>query len=309
MIRARRAWNLFRARAHGGAVILLYHRVARPDHDPFGLCVSPEHFAEHMKVVAGLARPVALSSLSPGKGPAPRSVAVTFDDAYEDVLTDALPVLERFHIPATVFAVSGILGESYWWDRMARIPLAAAGGFLEAGAPRRKGRSTGRSPAPRKVMGRLHAHLLAMAPGARDRALVQLLEGSSIELPLPRSLAPGELRELAASGTVEIGGHTQSHPNLAALKEIDQEAEISRSREVLQEVMGTPITSFAYPYGTLAHFTRATVRMVERCGFERACTAEPGVVGGRSDPFGLPRLWVGDWEPDEFRRRLAAWLR
>jgi peptidoglycan/xylan/chitin deacetylase (PgdA/CDA1 family) len=307
MIRARRAWNLLRARTHGGAVILLYHRVARPVHDPFGLCVSPENFMAHMEILQQMAFPTPLGALSARtSGIEPRSVAVTFDDAYEDVLTHALPVLETFGIPATVFAVSGILGSSFWWDRMTCIPIPLIIEYLQGSGYARAARG---GTKPRSALTGLHGHLLPLAPDARDQILDRLLAGISRKPELPRTLTPEELRHLAASEMVEIGAHTQTHPNLAALEGAHQEVEVRKSQRVLAEILGAPVTSFSYPFGTFAHFDRATARVVERNGFERACTAEPGVVTRGTDPFSLPRLWVEDWKGEEFRKRLSAWLR
>jgi peptidoglycan/xylan/chitin deacetylase (PgdA/CDA1 family) len=307
MIRARRAWNLLRARTRGGGVILLYHRVARSAHDPFGLCVSPENFASHMEILARLARPTPLRALAPApEGIPPRSVAVTFDDAYHDVLTEALPVLEGSRVPATVFAVSGELGSTFWWDRMTRIPPDAATAYLGEGPSRKRG---SREQEPGAIFGRLHARLLPLPPEERDRILLGLSADAPPEPSLPRALAPEELRRLQGSGTVEIGAHTRTHPNLAALAEADQEVEVTGSRLALEEILGTPVTSFAYPFGTFAHYSRATSGIVEAAGFERACTAEPGVVARGGDAYALPRLWVEDWGADRFRQRLMAWLR
>ena len=47
------------------------------------------------------------------------SIVVTFDDGYLDVLQNAVPILERYQIPATIFVVTGNLGEPFWWDRLA----------------------------------------------------------------------------------------------------------------------------------------------------------------------------------------------
>lgn len=41
---------------------------------------------------------------------APRTVAVTFDDGYENNYTQAWPVLRRLRLPATIFLVSGTIG-------------------------------------------------------------------------------------------------------------------------------------------------------------------------------------------------------
>jgi hypothetical protein len=47
--------------------------------------------------------------------------AVTFDDAYVDVLKHGLPILERFEVPAPVFVVTASLGEPFWWGRLAAL--------------------------------------------------------------------------------------------------------------------------------------------------------------------------------------------
>jgi peptidoglycan/xylan/chitin deacetylase (PgdA/CDA1 family) len=44
------------------------------------------------------------------------SVEITFDDAFANLLVNALPLLERYQIPTTIFAVSGNLGEKPHWN-------------------------------------------------------------------------------------------------------------------------------------------------------------------------------------------------
>lgn len=49
-------------------------------------------------------------------------MAVTFDDGYRDVYTNAFPLLQEFGIPATVFLTIQFLDDPQlpWWDRLAR---------------------------------------------------------------------------------------------------------------------------------------------------------------------------------------------
>ncbi len=287
--------------------MLLYHRIARVEHDPFALCVTPENFAAHIAVMARFARPTRLADLAPSApGTGPRSVVVTFDDGYSEILTLALPILQRFGVPATVFAVSGALGRVFWWDRMIHIPPAVARAHLEATGERSAGRE---NRAAAGVHRRLHRLLSGMAEEERDALIGRLSEDQADGLPPPRSLTGEELRRLHASGLFEIGGHTHSHPDLSRLDAAAQVEEIERSRSVLTRLLDAPVTSFAYPFGTFAHFDGAIVDRVRQAGYERACTAEPGVVTGREAPFRLPRLWVQDWSEDELERRLKAWLR
>lgn len=51
-----------------------------------------------------------------GDAPMPsRAVALTFDDAYENFYEYAFPVLQKHGFPATVYAISGMLGKSASW--------------------------------------------------------------------------------------------------------------------------------------------------------------------------------------------------
>jgi len=45
-----------------------------------------------------------------------KPVVITFDDAYMDNYENALPILQKFRFPATVFVVSGYVGKTNAWD-------------------------------------------------------------------------------------------------------------------------------------------------------------------------------------------------
>src|SRR5262245_33946506 len=92
------------------ALILLYHRIADLEVDPWGLAVTPEHFADQIAVLAGIAHPVRLDELASSRAQLRTRrplVAVTFDDGYADNLHAALPILERYDVPATFFVTAG----------------------------------------------------------------------------------------------------------------------------------------------------------------------------------------------------------
>src|SRR5215211_2513756 len=104
-------------------LILMYHRVAESDLDPWGLSVSPAHFAEQLEVIRRYFRPTSLQDLTKrhqaGKVPN-RSIILTFDDGYADNLLIARSLLERYDVPATVFLVTGAILEerNFWWDEL-----------------------------------------------------------------------------------------------------------------------------------------------------------------------------------------------
>ena len=98
--------------------VLLYHAIT--DARDF-FAVSPRAFDEQMKYLCEHYATVPLSRAfahAAGKSIDRDSVAVTFDDGYKDFITAALPILEKYNIPATVFILGGTpdpadLGNTY----------------------------------------------------------------------------------------------------------------------------------------------------------------------------------------------------
>ncbi len=92
--------------------IILYHRIARPGSQPWSLMpTSPEDFEREMRYLRQRYQIVPLdelvSALAEWHALPPRLAAITFDDGYREIYTDAFPVLKRYAIPATVFLPTG----------------------------------------------------------------------------------------------------------------------------------------------------------------------------------------------------------
>ena len=91
--------------------ILLYHRVVDD-----GAAALPEAsitcgaFAAQLDYLARHHEVVPLEALLEGRGNRRNLVAITFDDAFEDNLRNAWPLLRERGMPATVFAVSDYVG-------------------------------------------------------------------------------------------------------------------------------------------------------------------------------------------------------
>jgi peptidoglycan/xylan/chitin deacetylase (PgdA/CDA1 family) len=115
--------------------ILMYHAVARVPQDPNRICVSPRRFEAQMRYLKrrGL-RGVSVRALlrAADSGRAGGLVGITFDDAYENFLHAAVPILRKYGFSATVFAVGGMLGAENYWDESPRMRLLGADGLREA---------------------------------------------------------------------------------------------------------------------------------------------------------------------------------
>lgn len=110
-------------------LIVAYHALGR---EASPITTAPDQFAEEMQQLrdAGFTF-VSLSDAArwlAGDTDLPsRGIAVTFDDGYQSVARDALPVLTRLDIPATVYVIAGRLGgDNAWpgqWASIPRMPL------------------------------------------------------------------------------------------------------------------------------------------------------------------------------------------
>jgi peptidoglycan/xylan/chitin deacetylase (PgdA/CDA1 family) len=326
-------------------LILLYHRVrTSPCFDPYVLGVTPEHFAEHLEVLQRQARPMHLRQLVRAlrDGSLPRrAVVVTFDDGYADNLHHAKPLLERFDFPATVFVTTGYIGQAheFWWDELERLvlqpgnlpetlqleidgrcyrwELGEATSYREVEFQLHRDWHYGKETEPslrHRLFRSLYRTLSPLPDLSRRKALDALRDWAKAEpiaRPTHRALTPDEVVNLARGGLIEVGAHTVTHPVLGSLPVAVQRDEIQGSRAQLEELLGTTVGSFAYPYGSRARsdYTAETVAIVREAGFSCACSnfAEPVRQG--ADPFQLSRAGVRDWDGDELAGRLENWFR
>ena len=99
-------------------LILGFHRVGYPPSEARirGLFTSPRLLTFELWLLSKLG--YQFSTLKDSMTtPSERTAVVTFDDGYEDNFAAALPILERFHAPATIFVVTGDIGKkAVVWD-------------------------------------------------------------------------------------------------------------------------------------------------------------------------------------------------
>jgi peptidoglycan/xylan/chitin deacetylase (PgdA/CDA1 family) len=322
---------------NGVGLILVYHRVAKVGCDPWGLCVSPENFAEQLQVLREFGPCMTVGEmvrrLHAGQLPR-RAVAVSFDDGYADNLHTALPLLEQHGVPATFFLSAGLLDgvSEFWWDELERILLhpSTLPEELEldvAGLTFRRQLGAGVTLSDGDYL--LHRRWLYTEPPPTERHVLYL-ELWSLLRPLPHNHRAGLLARLASwagagvepreshrpmsaeeacslgrNGLVEIGAHTMTHPLLPALSKERQRNEISKSKSTSEAIWGRPVESFSYPHGG---FSGLTADLVRAEGFASACTSRHGPAGNRNDRFQLPRFTVGDWSGAELEARLEQWV-
>ena len=311
------------------AGILMYHRVAAEEADPWNLCVTPEAFDEQMEVLARRRAAVDLAAFGDGSayGKAGDRIAVTFDDAYSDNLAAALPILEKHEIPATIFVVTGALGQrhEFWWDALVRVVLESGRVpqelSLELGGRRFEFRIEDGSevaPAsgwdadhdePRTDRERLYLNLwnaiVVLEPEEQNAAAEQVLVWAGLPAKGPEHRYPAtrdQIAALASHPLIRVGSHTRHHVSLPHLTSARQREEIAGGHRDLEELVGRRLDRFSYPFG---RYDCSALDHVRELQVAVACTSRPAVATAAMSRTELPRLHATQRDGDSF----ARWLR
>ncbi|UVW28892.1 polysaccharide deacetylase family protein [Massilia sp. H6] len=250
----------------------------------------------------------ALAALDAGQLP-PRAICITFDDGYRSVHDLALPILQEFGLPATVFVTSGYIGERNMWnDRIIEAVQSLPPGQLDL-SDVGLGAYSLRSLDDRKTtLDELTEASKYLPPKARvgliERLEALVGEGLAHGLMLRQDMVVNLDRK-----GVEIGAHTISHPILTSLDDGDARFEIRGGKEELEAILGKPVRLFAYPNGKIGKdFDMRHVDMVREAGFSAAFTTAVGAITRDQNRFQLPRSRPWDSSPFLFGFRLLRWL-
>ncbi len=113
-----------------------------------------------------------------------------------------------------------------------------------------------------------------------------------------------ELREMAATGVIEIGAHSRTHPDVGAIRETEKlQDEVIAATEELAALIDQPIRYFAFPFGQHANLNDAAINMLRGHGIHGFCSAYGGYNLPGDDPYHIQRIH-GDPELS----RLRNWL-
>jgi peptidoglycan/xylan/chitin deacetylase (PgdA/CDA1 family) len=302
------------------ALILLYHRVANAEADPFRLCVSPELFEQHLQLLRASWPIVPLEDVVNGvatSSPRRRPViVVTFDDGYADNLEVAQPIASVLDVPLTVFVTGDPVanGERFWWDELVSLlwqPRDEPRTLTVDVGKRTRSFPLGTEQQRVKAAGELHRALRPLDKRERDAVLAAIAAEVS---PRPlagegRPLTTAELRKLASLPGVTVGAHTMQHRALSSLSAAERLAELRESRRFVQDTVGRRVEYFSYPFGRARDIGADSRRAVAEAGYRAACTTVQEAVRVDQSHYALPRLTVYEEPAEALVWRATALLR
>lgn len=286
--------------------ILLYHRVANLQNDPQLLSVNVQNFEAQIKYLSQHYNVCRMGETV--SDTARDSVIVTFDDGYADNYYNALPILEKYKVPATFFICTGNLDtkQEFWWDDLERLFL------LNNQLPKKieLHEETIALDTKEKIENYylfFHKKIFNMCPDDRSKEMLKLGKQLHSEIEPReqyRSLTKKELKDFSESAYVQIGGHTVTHTQLSIEGSALQHWEIENSKQTIENIINKKIEVFSYPFGGKSTYTEETVSILKKCGYIAAASNYPGAADEADSCFELPRNIVRNWDIEQFAREM-----
>jgi peptidoglycan/xylan/chitin deacetylase (PgdA/CDA1 family) len=256
-----------------------------------------------------------VQSWQTGKPLPPRALAITVDDGYAD-FQRAWSMLKQFHLPATLFVVSGFVNRDLWlWPDVVqfclrRSPLNRI--CIDMPHVERFERSLQTEAERQAADADLDTLLLAMPDERRRDLIARLPHLAGVPLPgnIPSEYAPlswEDIKKMASEG-LEVGAHTETHPVLARISSPEVlRREVAGSKRAIEDRLNLPVRHFCYPNGQIPDFNAASVEAVRAAGFLSATTAQRGLISPGDSHWELRRVGVDPLMPNErFELELAG---
>ncbi len=158
---------------------------------------------------------------------------IFFDDGFRDVLKNALPVLKKYNVPATIFITAGLANQTHFlWTLGVRSFLFKQGKSEES-------------------IEKTIAELKKLRMMDREKEIVKMFSSANFILnpaDFKVFLNWEEIKTLSQSG-FEIGSHGIKHEKLTELSQRGLIEELVGSKKILEDKTGLKIEVLSYPYG------------------------------------------------------------
>ena len=285
-------------------IIMIYHRIAENINKEINTELTINHpLAKFKREMRFLRRHFNIVSLDEAveiikkrEYPNRPTLAVTFDDGFEDNYKLAFPVLKELNIPATIFLTAGLIGsdELSWEDKIGEAILQTKKKHLLLNSC-----FNGEIFSLKDIVAKRNAHsCITEKMKEIDYSLqVKITEEIIAQLGQPgknhiRMLNWPEINEMSAH-RITFGAHTMMHPVLSRMPLESAKKEIQESKQIIEQKIGQRVEHFAFPNGRREDFTLVLNDYCRHIGFKSVLTAVYGNNALGSDVYALKRLSPG----------------
>ena len=296
--------------------ILLYHGVTDWKKDPrdIGGClnyngkhIGVDEFEKQMKWLSENKKVVSLTNWIQYRPE--NNVAITFDDSYENLYHNAVPILKKYNLPATFFISTGFINKDdyryyptnrmYWTDMVDYyITYSNTDQYCLEGYDRVFNVES--EEGKKEFAEVFKSYLKNCSPIRRITELKHFKSSftavgldAKYSYPDIQNLSWEQIKEIDENPLFEIGGHTHNHEIMSYLTEKELSSEIGVCLELLSKELDRDITLFSYPEGQEHHYNKMVIDKLKENGIVICPSAINGDNDGQLNNFNLKRIMVG----------------
>jgi peptidoglycan/xylan/chitin deacetylase (PgdA/CDA1 family) len=254
--------RLFSRVSSANRIILNYHGCSlKPDFSINGRHIDvgklDMHFNYFKKYFDVVPLKEMFNAYRDNKKPNKPTIAITFDDGYENNYTRVFPLLEKYKIPASFYIVSSCIGDPNYilWPDVIEIvrskvtsPQIEIDGMLFS--------KVGRYGLFAKEINSDIYTYIKNNNIKRDDILEKLKIKYDFKSLLKKTdrevyklISKEQLQKFASSSLVEIGSHSHQHYNLDCIESELAAKELVISKQIIEETINNDVVSIAYPDG------------------------------------------------------------
>ena len=291
--------NLFGSPWKGKGAILVYHRVVKDEEIEedleLGLTVSCSNFEKHIKEIKSKYKICSMDEFVRNlkKKTNEFMIAITFDDGYKDNLYQALPILTKHEAPASIYVTTRFLNQEVdiWWYELGEVIQNRTEINFQY---KEKKFNFLLDNKKRKFLA--YQNLMKLFKSLKIDAQNELME--KITNTKKRKnyshicLNSEEILMLEKNPLITISSHGHNHQNLKILSDDEVKYEITKSLEVLENLINRKVKHFAYPFGGKDQVSTREYNVIEDMNFDSAVIGSVYPIKD-CNFFSLPRIYVG----------------
>ena len=294
---------------HNNALILLYHGVTSNSYNDIknysGKHLHINNFSKQMKILSSSCNTVSLRKLSEmltNRKKLPyRTVAVTFDDCFQNIYHNALPVLKKYKIPATFFINTGYIGtDRIIWTDILELIIADYKeerinfNFIDFS----KDYNTATNEQKIKTLLDIKSIIKSIDENKKQKIMKYFSNHHQLKLSktttdLYLNLNWNHIKEIDSDDLFEIGAHTVNHIILSYVDLETAKKEIINSKKMIEQNLRKTVDLFSYPEGQENHYNDDIIQILKEQNF----LCSPSAIWGDNEPgadlFHLKRIMVG----------------
>jgi peptidoglycan/xylan/chitin deacetylase (PgdA/CDA1 family) len=209
------------------------------------------------------------------------AVIVTVDDGWQSNVDNIAAIAEKYNVPVTIFvSTEPVINGNYWWPYVSYATKA-------------------------KITTHTVESLKKLPNSIREGIVTGIREKIHLQR---QAMTVNELKTIANSNFVSIGGHTVTHPILPNCDNKIVYDELKNSKQIIESWINKEVDSFAYPNGD---YNLREINYLMELGYKVAYTTKADHLTKQAigHIYELPRFCVFEnvSEPEAICRMLGVW--